>query len=107
MKLTKGFRLKRITSLRVNSYVFNVIWDNTVSGGSFSFSEKNLTIGTRCNDEDLIFMILCHELQEMSAIEMNVRMQRPDCNTDYIFVYDHRQFETMINMFAGLLKQFL
>lgn len=103
--------LKRIKKLRVNSTVFDVVWDKKYHGGRFIYNqgEKSpATLRIGCGGEDAFtFEILCHELWEICAIEMEVRLNRRDCDSDYIFVYDHRQHTTMCNMFSGLLSQFL
>lgn len=104
--------IKRIKKLKVNSYDFDVVWDNSkhCSEGFFSFDDRKISIGTKNYKESYkgqVFETICHELMELVSIEMHVRFQRPDCATDYIFVYDHRQHDTMTNMFAGLLSQFI
>ena len=100
-------KLKKRKSITVGCYKFKIKWDKTHSGGSFSFRDQIINIGIKGNDDQQILMIICHELMEICAVEMNVRMQRPDINDDYIFVYDHRQHETMMSMFSGLLAKFL
>ena len=99
--------IKRIKKLKVNSYNFNVIWDKDSHDSCASFSERKIVLGVKCCDDAEIFQNICHELMEVCAMEMHVHYQRPDCRTDFIFVYDHRQHDTMINMFAGLLSQFI
>lgn len=100
-------KIRRIRSLKVNSFDFKVTWDHTHNGGSFSWGDMTINIGVKDPTEEGLLMIITHELMEIVACEMNVRFRRPDCDSDYIFVYDHRQHETMANMFAGLLSQFI
>ena len=100
-------KIKRIKSIKINSYTFKVKWDKSHGGGSLSYANRIINIGTKDEVDDVIFMIICHELMEIVAIELNVRLDRPDCDSDYIFVYDHRQYATMMEMFAGLVSQFI
>ena len=102
-------KIKRIKDLKVNSYNFTVKWDiNLDSGyGSISYPKHEIIIGIKNSPESEIFETVCHELMELCSIEMHVRFARADCAGDYIFVYDHRQHDTMMNMFAGLVSQFI
>lgn len=100
-------KIKRIKSLQINSFRFKIKWNKSHAGGSFSYDDRIIEIGTGDGEDETIFMIICHELMEIVALEMNVRLKRPDCSSDYIFVYNHRQHETMMNLFAGLVSQFI
>ena len=99
--------IKRIKSLKVNSYNFMVIWDKTHDGASLDYGKRQINIGIKDDTDAKVLMLLCHELMEIVAIECHVRMQRPDCYDDYLFVYDHRQHDTMCSMFSGLFHEFL
>jgi hypothetical protein len=103
-------KIKRLKQIRVNSFLFKVTWDKTIpsGGGSFSYQPSaEIRIGVKDNNEEAIYGTVCHELLELCAVEMHVRFDRRDVQDDYLFSFDHRQFETMANMFAGLLAQFV
>ncbi len=100
-------KIKRIKVLKIACYDFDVIWNPKHNGARLNFSEHSIEIGTRGRDDCEIFMLICHELMELVAVISNVRMERPDCYTDYIFVYDHRQHDTMMILFAGALREFI
>lgn len=100
-------KIKKLKRVKINCFDFEVTWDKSHNGGSFSYYPPELEIGTKGNQTNEIFMVICHEIMEICAVEMNVRLARPDCTTDYLFVYDHRQHETMINMFSGIIDKFI
>jgi hypothetical protein len=100
-------KVKRIKKIKINCYTFNIKWTKEHNGGSFSYGDRSIEIGIKDSSEDELFMVICHELMEIVSIEMNVRFRRPDCETDFLFVYDHRQHETMMNMFSSLVSKFL
>lgn len=100
-------KIKRIKSIKINSYEFKIKWDKESSGGYFSYRDNIINIGVKNNSDNEIFMIVCHELMEIVCMEMHVRFDRPDCNSDYLFVYDHRQHDTITNMLSSLLTQFI
>lgn len=101
-------KIKRLKKLRVNSNIFNVTWKKQYYGASFNYFQKQLVIGIGDNkNEEMIFELLTHELMELAAVILAVRLDRPDVDSDYIFVLDHRQFDTLVQVYSGLVLQFL
>ncbi len=99
-------RIKRIKKIKINCFEFAVKWDKTHKGGSFSYKEGEIEIGCKGSQGEML-MVICHEIMEICTLEMNVRYNRPDCDSDYLFAYDHRQHETMMNMFSSIIEQFI
>lgn len=97
--------IKRLKQIRINNQIFTITWNSKHDGGDFNYANKSIHIGTK--NQERVFEILSHELFEIAAIEMHVRFCRNDCPQDHIFMYDHRQHDTMIGMFTGWLGQFL
>jgi len=100
-------KIKRIKKLKVNVTQFNVVWDKTHNGASFSYGKNLITIGVKSLSDSEIGSRICHELLEICALEMHVRYDRSDCDGDYLFAYDHRQHTTMCDMFVSLFEQFI
>lgn len=91
----------------MNHKTYTIKWNPKHNGATFDQGKSLIEIGTKTNCNSYLFMLLCHELWEVVATEMNVQFQRPDVEDDYIFMYDHRQHDTMCCMFSGLLEQFI
>ena len=100
-------KIKRIKKIKINCYEFDIKWNKEHYGGCFSYEMKIIEIGVKSKNNPEIFMIICHELMEIVAAEMGVRLHRPDSDTDYIFVYDHRLHTAMMDMFSGLISEFI
>ena len=100
-------KIKRLNKISILSSEFTITWNNKHDGGSFSYGDNTIEIGTYLSSDQEIFMVLCHEIMEICAVEMSVRMRRPDCESDYIFVFDHRQFDTMMSLFASVISKFI
>lgn len=100
-------KLKRIKKVKINCHEFKVIWNKEYRGACFNYQDFEIEIGLKDNPESTLLMLVCHELQEICAVEMCVRYHRPDVGDDYLFCYDHRQHTTMMSMFSGALSQFL
>ncbi len=99
--------IKKIKKIKVLIYHFDILWDCTHDGGWFDYANLKINIGIKGKNNDQIFNTICHEMMEISALEMNVRLNRPDCSSDYIFVYDHRQHDTMMRLFSSAISQFI
>ena len=109
--MERTLKIKKIKTLQFNDKVFKVIWNKEHNGGALSYGhgvkEPYIEIGTKCLTDKEMLEIILHELMELVALAMYVRHNRSDVDSDYIFVYDHRQHATMMSMMAGLVSRFI
>lgn len=99
-------KIKRIKKLRIGPYLFDVKWNKNYKGGRFDYSEKVIEIDASA-DEEKLYHIVSHEMWEMASIEMNVRLHKPGTQDDYIFLFDHGQYDSLMYLYSGLMLQFL
>lgn len=105
----KGLKLKRLKKLRVGGYLFDVIWEDGSKsfGAEFHYRTRELKIHIYESDnEENIYHKLSHELMEMAYVEMNVRLNNPGTENDYVFVFDHRQFDSAMYIYSSWMMQF-
>jgi hypothetical protein len=100
-------KIKKIKTILIGSTLFNIVWDKKENGAAFCFGKKEIIIGCRNRDDIGLLENIIHELHEIMAVIVNVRLERPDVQDDYIFVYDHRQHTTISEMMAGALAKFI
>ena len=100
-------KIKRLKSIKINSTTFYIIWNKKHNGGAFDYGEREIEVGVKSGRDERTFEVLCHEIMEICAIEMHIRLSRPDVDSDYMFVYDHRQYTTMMAMFSGVISKFI
>lgn len=104
-------KIKKIKKVIIGSRTFKVIWNKNHNGGSLEYGHKvkepYIEIGTSEFNDIHILDTIMHELMELITLLMHVRFDRKDVNSDYMFVYDHRQHDTMMSMMAGAVSQFI
>lgn len=100
-------KIKRIKKLQVPSGTMVVRWDKKHSGGSVSFKKGVVEIGVNCENDAMIFDTVVHEVSEIAHLELYQRYDRPDCEGDYLFNFNHAGHAAHSGMVAGMLAQFI
>jgi hypothetical protein len=101
--------LKLIKKVEILSCSFNVTWDKTHDGGSFSWSESMIIIGIKSYKKDPLytFSVLNHELMELIYAGMGMRYESPREQAKYRFVFNHQEFENANTVFSQALSKFI
>ena len=79
------------------------------NGGSFSCNTQVITIGTR-DTKEATFRVLIHEILEIILSERDHRYQlnRTEVeNGDYLFSFNHSQYENVAYDLAYVLRQMI
>jgi hypothetical protein len=95
----------------INNIPFKVIRDNKYAGGSFSYSDATITVGTKRLSDREILENFIHEVAEISTVERGMRGSKCkplNGSEDYIFAGSHAQFGDVISdvswVIADLMK---
>jgi len=102
-------KIKFLKSIEVLAIKFNVIWDKTHNGGSFSCRDSTIIVGTKDYHKDPVytFQILSHELLELILMQMGGRYENPRTTNNYLFNFNHQTFENAIEIHTLLLSKFI
>jgi len=99
-------KLKKLKQITIGSTTFQIKWDKEDGGGAFSLLTEEIMIGCEGSENDQ-FQILCHEIMEICHTVCNQRYNKPDHYNNYLFSFDHSGFTTSMEMFAGIIRQFI
>ena len=102
-------KLKLIKEVTFLSSRFNMVYDKTSSGGSFSYATREIKIGTKNlkSDPAFVLSIISHEIMEAILVSMGARWDNTRVEEYYHFHFDHQTFEDMINVHTQVLIQFI
>ena len=102
--------MKFPNSIRIYGVNYKVEFNEKVRGGEFYWRKHLIRIEKGLSNERK-FTILLHEICEIIMVENFMRFQKcleeVERNTDYIFNFNHDQFEIFTNELSGILKQWL
>lgn len=103
------FKFKLLKEIEILDYKFQITWDKTHSGGSFSFARNNITVGiAKIKDHpEIAFHILLHELSEVIHVLINTRYDDPSVDGNYKFFLDHKEFELHNRLLSQTILKFL
>ena len=102
-------KLKFPKQITIGSYTFNVLQDKKYAGASFDFVERKIKIGTKHleNDPLSVLGLINHEIMEICFVIMACRYDDPSVTDNYKFFADHKQFETIVELFSEAISKFI
>ena len=102
-------KLKFIKEIEILSSRFNIVWDKTNDGGSFSWNDSKITIGIKSYSKDPLYtmQILSHEIMEIILVGMGARFSNSRTGDNYLFNFCHQTFENAIQIHIQTLNKFI
>ena len=95
--------------LIIGGVKWKIVFDKKVFGGEFRWQNHTIKIERKYSDERK-FQVLIHEIAEVIMVNNSMRYQ-PNYNNvhnaDYLFNFNHKEFEIFTDELAGILKQFI
>ncbi len=106
-------RYKYPKSIVIGNTKFKIKYDKKKGGARFTFGDEKIpatiTFGMLYikKDQEFFLTILIHELSEIVHVILTQRFRYQDNDTNYLFSYDHRGFDTHCQILAGALNNFI
>ena len=101
--------LKLIKEVTITAVTFKIKYDSNTGGGSFSFRDREIIIGTihLKNDPTSVFNIILHEISEALHCCLKTRYDDDSAGDNYKFFMDHKEFENHTMLLAQLISKFI
>lgn len=102
-------KIKLIKEIEIMSSLFQVEYDKEGDGGKFSLPEAKITIGIKSIKTDPLytFAVISHEIMEAVLCCMGCRFHSTRTGENYLFNFNHMEFEIAIKIHAQALSKFL
>lgn len=101
--------LKLPKYIYILSAKFDITYDKTHDGGSFSWGDSRITIGIKNIKKDPIytFSVISHEIMEIILVGMGARFLSSRTFDNYLFNFDHQCFENAIQIHSKAISEFI
>lgn len=102
-------KLKFPKKIQIAPYSMNVFVDEDSDAASFDLEECRLTIGTKSlkTDPAYVFMLICHEIQEICHLCTGTRYRDTSVDGNYKFFMDHKEFQVTTSLFSFAIRNFI
>lgn len=102
-------KLKFIKEITILGNRFEMIYDKTHNGGSFSYSKNEMTIGIKSVKDDPVYTlsIISHEVMEAILVHMGGRWDNGRVREYYLFNFSHQTFENAIQLHTEIMVKFI
>ena len=95
-------------TIMIGGIRWSVVLDKTITGGQFWWKDHTVKIGKNQSKERIINCLL-HEIAEVILVNNNNRFMKcitdESGNGDYLFCFNHDQFEVFMAELTGIIKQ--
>lgn len=102
-------KINLINEVKILSSNFTVIYEEDNDGGSFSWSDSTIRIGTKSFEKDPLytFGVISHEIMEIILVGMGARFANGRTADNYLFNFDHQTFENAIQIHTQALSKII
>jgi hypothetical protein len=102
-------KLKFPKKINIASDTFKVKYNKNIGGGSFTFDDYTITIGTYHlkRSPKTVFSTILHEVSEIAHVICNTRYDDNGTLQDFKFFMSHKEFQVHNEIVATAIQQFI